>query len=350
MKVILKSLLLFVLSLLSILVHEGKEPEIIVLSDEIILKNFEDLAEGPFEEPLWGSTVYPSIETTLYADKAGREVVGKVKQGQAMMVLQAYNDVLLVAHENKEVYVFKKGILINLPDIIPSITYVATNSKASELKSSYKDIPGITGEKLYEAYYYNERFDKVMPVVPVLYSTAIKVMQAQSMALQEGNTLVIHEAYRPYVVQEKIVLSLQDLARKDSEVMSGITKEPWSISWFIYVGVSNHQVGYALDMSLAKKDGSLYEMQTPFHELSYRSAVLDTPVTSRSRDAWKDVERNKLMTKGSRLLQSYCVQAGLTPLASEWWHFNDLDAMEAVESLGGQGDFIITEVKSRKVK
>ena len=28
----------------------------------------------------------------------------------------------------------------------------------------------------------------------------------------------------------------------------------------------------------------------------------------------------------ARGLQRYCTGAGLTPLASEWWHFNDLEA------------------------
>ena len=31
-------------------------------------------------------------------------------------------------------------------------------------------------------------------------------------------------------------------------------------------------------------------------------------------------------------LRQYCTDAGLSPLASEWWHFNDLEANAAIGS------------------
>ena len=31
--------------------------------------------------------------------------------------------------------------------------------------------------------------------------------------------------------------------------------------------------------------------------------------------------------------------AGMTPLASEWWHFNDLDAQNKVRMTSGNGKF-----------
>ena len=45
-------------------------------------------------------------------------------------------------------------------------------------------------------------------------------------------------------------------------------------------------------------------------------------------------------------LQRYCTGAGLTPLASEWWHFNDLEAYFQVQDNLGQGDFTITSTHS----
>lgn len=44
------------------------------------------------------------------------------------------------------------------------------------------------------------------------------------------------------------------------------------------------------------------------------------------------------MTEDALRLKRYCTQAGLSPLASEWWHFNDLEAKEAI------GDGFTTEV------
>lgn len=49
----------------------------------------------------------------------------------------------------------------------------------------------------------------------------------------------------------------------------------------------------------------------------------------------------KLMTEGAKLLRTYCTNAGLSPLASEWWHFNDLDVRSATKSTG-TGGFDIT--------
>ena len=36
---------------------------------------------------------------------------------------------------------------------------------------------------------------------------------------------------------------------------------------------------------------------------------------------------------------AYCTNAGMTPLASEWWHFNDLDAQNKVRMTSGNGKF-----------
>ena len=50
------------------------------------------------------------------------------------------------------------------------------------------------------------------------------------------------------------------------------------------------------------------------------------------------------MTEGARVLRTYCANAGLSPLASEWWHFNDLDARSATKSTGTGGFDIANNV------
>ena len=67
-------------------------------------------------------------------------------------------------------------------------------------------------------------------------------------------------------------------------------------------------------------------MPTDMHELSPRAAAFAYGVSSSDNKAWKNVPAAPGMTEGAFLLQQYCTQHGLTPLASEWWHFNDLDA------------------------
>ena len=87
-------------------------------------------------------------------------------------------------------------------------------------------------------------------------------------------------------------------------------------------------------------------MQTPFHELSMASATYKEPFPSMEPD-WRKAEDSPTMTAGAKRLRSYCTQAGLTPLASEWWHFNDLEAMEQTKENPGDGRYHCDKCYSR---
>jgi len=85
--------------------------------------------------------------------------------------------------------------------------------------------------------------------------------------------------------------------------------------------------------------GEEYAMPSAMHELSSAAACFTGPVTSNSATAWKRATASASMTDGARRLQGYCTNAGMTPLASEWWHFNDLDAQNKVRMTSGNGKF-----------
>lgn len=258
-----------------------------------------------------------------------------------------------------------KYCLVNLPDVIPSIIYDATNSYSSHFRSCGKVIPEVTGEAFYPSKTYNARLDKMEFMMPVLYSMAFRLCAAQQSALAEGNSLILYEGYRPHAVQTKVLNSLSALARTDSEVKEAVTGDPWSISWFISGGYSNHQRGYAVDVGLAKVTETKeyatggyryvrvwnyerYEMPTPIHELSQAAATYTAPVTINSTTAWKNAEMTQAMASNEPALglQRYCTGAELTPLASEWWHFNDLTTRSQVLSNQGIGDFVISSNRS----
>lgn len=116
--------------------------------------------------------------------------------------------------------------MINLPDVVPSIVYDATNAYASRYTSSGKDIPGITGQALYQGKVYNPRFDEEQFLMPVLYATAKKICAAQQKALAQGNSLKLYEAYRPYATQRAVVKTLTALAEKDPEVKAASPQSP----------------------------------------------------------------------------------------------------------------------------
>lgn len=320
--------------------------------------------EGELELPVSGATGYASIGMDLKATAdAASETLSALEAGTAFEVLEEAGDWWYVQTATEAGWVQHLHCFINLPDVIPSIIYDNTNTYASKFVSSGKAIPGITGEALYDGKAYNMRLGGITDIVPVLYSMAKKIHLAQQAALADGNTLVIYEGYRPYSVQKLTVDALTNLAAADPEVMAGINTPPWDTNWFIATSVSNHQMGYAIDVTLAKVTEQKeiiigdyaattitgyteYTMPTTIHELSMASATFTGPVKSSSPTAWIQATLADTMNEAAILLQRYCTDAGLTPLASEWWHFNDLDARFATEANSSKGEYLLEATMS----
>lgn len=315
------------------------------------------LKAATFELPVAGSAGYTSVSMKLRAgpDPASG-VVAALDAGTPFRILSESGKWWKVQTARDAGWLDSTYCLVNLPDIIPSIVYDSTNTYASIVRSSGKALPGITGKGLYPGKRKNERLGEKQFLALVLYPMAKKVYAAQQMALKNGETLVIYEAYRPYDVQMAIVRALSKLADSDQTVMKGISTAPWTLSWFASTRLSNHQRGGAIDVSLARVTGSersvsgaygytsvtaasRYTMPTSMHELSMASVAFSGPVNSKSRTAWRQAAPAPSMNDAALRLQIYCTKAGLTPLASEWWHFNDLDALEAAAGNPGTGRF-----------
>ncbi len=322
------------------------------------------LKSTTFELPLKGATGFASVALNLRAGaSASSQLLKALSPGDAFLILGEAGDWLHVRVGDADGYLYARYCLINLPDIVPSIVYNATNTYSSILHSSGKEIPGITGVGLYPGKQENARLGTRAFIMPVLYPMAQKINAAQKAALKNGETLVLYEAYRPYDVQMTIVRALQKLANSDQTVMAGISSAPWALSWFASTRLSNHQRGGAVDVSLAKvtqteekragaygytivAGSTNYDMPTPMHELSEAAATFTGPVSGSSRTAWKSATLSKSMNAPAKRLQKYMTDAGLTPLASEWWHFNDLDALEATSADKSTGKYILTSVVS----
>lgn len=322
------------------------------------------LYEGDLELPVSGATGYASVRMDLKTTAdAGSETILVLEAGTAFEVVEEAGDWWYVQTATDSGWVQHLYCFINLPDVIPSIIYDNTNTYASKFVSSGKTIPGITGVALYDGKAYNMRLGMVSDIVPALYSMSKKIYAAQQAALADGNTLVIYEGYRPYSVQKMTVDALTTLAAADPEVMAGINTHPWDTNWFIATSVSNHQMGYAIDVTLAKiteqqeivigdyaataiTGYTEYTMPTTIHELSMASATFTGPVKSSSPTAWLQATLADTMNEAAILLQRYSTEAGLTPLASEWWHFNDLDARFATEGNSSKGEYLLEATMS----
>ena len=294
-------------------------------------------ADG-FELPLNGTTGIASVKLPFYKSFPAdihEEAAGELEAGEAFTILRENGDWWQVAAESGTGWVEHRCCLINLPDVLPSALYDNTNSYSSLFASSGKRLRGVTGEQLYDAAVYNSRFQQEMPVVPMLYTAAKKVAMAQQYALREGNCILIYEAYRPAAVQRLVAERLRELAEQDKDVKSGIDIYPWSLDYFINSRNSNHQAGIAIDVSMVKvaaseirmSNGSPYRtitrfepyrMPTAMHELSSLAASTIGP-------GWDQF--SPTMNQEALRLREYFTRAGMTPLESEWWHFNAYDAL-----------------------
>lgn len=318
--------------------------------------------EGTFELPINGATGYASIETIVYDSIDKGSQIATLKPGTSFRILERNQDWLQIVlkDEDQICYISSKHVMINLPDVITSIVYEDSNSVASLFRSSGYSIDGITGEKLYEVRQYNARLGKEEFNMPILLSAAEVIQKAQTAALADGYSLKIYETYRPTDVQQNVNNAVSLLMQSNTEVYNSINTNNWSQGWFIAKGVSNHQKGYAMDCSLVKinsveevgigtylctfvTDYTECEMPTAMHELSAKAAALVKGVSSSSSTAWENVAPAETMTEDALRLQKYCTNAGLTPLASEWWHFNALNAMKEIGNTYSTGNYYLEE-------
>lgn len=184
-----------------------------------------------------------------------------------------------------------------------------------------------------------------------MYTLAQRLAKVQKAAMSNGETLVIYEAFRPAAVQSAVRDGLRSLISGNSAVSADMKKAGamgYGWSWFIAKGASSHQAGLAVDMTLAKGDPeelyaysldgaayqkyeawTEYDMPSAMHELSSSAIRFQTPTSSTAMPG--DLENwieAFAASEGAKRLQNYCADAGLIPLASEWWHFNDPNTAE----------------------
>lgn len=319
--------------------------------------------DGPFELPVDGSSGYASIALDM-TDQSGAFSIREIGPGTGFTILNESDGRLEISVDGETGFVPEQYVMINLPDIIPSIVYKDTNADASQFQASGADLPGITGSQLYEAYYKNDRLGQEQYVMPVLYPMALKIMEAQKMCRKRGETLVLYESYRPHDVQMEVASSLRSLAGSNAAVSRGLNQSGYNLGWFIATSRSNHQLGVAIDVSLAYADSWelhatgpwLYRtvteytecwMPCPVHELSVQATTFASPVSSSNDNDWRYAALSPTMTDSAIELQQICTDAGMSPLSSEWWHFNDLQTRQAIRGHESSGGFRLDGCYSR---
>lgn len=310
--------------------------------------------EAFFELPVANASGYAFVDLNVRARAdTNAEITGKLKQSEGFRVVEEIGTFWKIAAANGTTgYVKHQYCYINLPDVLPSIVYRNSNASSSLLRVGELEIPSITGQKLYDAYTYNPRLGEDSFIMPIKYATAKRLSVAQNQARQAGNTLIIYETFRPYAVQRAVVNNLSELIKRNKQAHHEINSSVWGIGWFISTRLSNHQRGSAIDLSLGKvvsekvrtsgdykytkiTQATEYQMQTPIHQLSIQSVIFDNP----ARKTY-----SKKVTDGTLKLHQYMTSAGFTPLASEWWHFDD---NKAFRSRSNRGNYVINRLFSQ---
>ena len=328
--------------------HGEPQEAPVQLPEDIALLNYREQG-GRFELPVNGATGWAARNLAVRLEpQAGSEVLVTLLPGQGFLILEEDGAWWQVQPDADTVgWVEHGGCFINLPDILPSIIYKITNAQASLKRSSGHDIPNISGRRLYDAWALNPRLGRFEYATPALYAMCGKIAQVQSLALANGDSIVMYEAFRPRETQQKVVGNFRYLILTNEDVNRNVNTPPWSMGAFIATSLSDHQRGAAIDISIARviswearaaggyaymhiTEYEEYETPTPMHELSPQSAA--HRITPGS---------------GAARLRGYCVdEVGLRPVSSEWWHFSDRESTQIAARNGINGAFTVYSIHS----
>lgn len=313
--------------------------------------------EDDLELPVNGATGYAVTRVQVVGDSG--KVLDQLRPGDAFCIIEKDNKRFLIKTVTGTIgYVPVRNVFINLPDVIPSIVYYDVNSDVSMFRSSGYEIPGVTGFTLYDTYWQNDRFGREEYAMPALYQVAVDIARVQKECIAHGECLKIYQSFRPYGTQRQVADALTQLVKSNADVAAGIRACGYNTGFFIALGRSNHQYGLAIDVSLCEildaeilqtgdysylhvDDYKEYAMPSAMHELSARAAVYSPPVQSMSKTSWQKGRLRPEMTEAAIRLQSYFTNEGFVPLSSEWWHFDDMNAVESVGYVGN-GEFYLS--------
>lgn len=300
------------------------------------------------KDPSSGSvkaTVWPMISLKIYKNSNGSNYTNKkVPQGVALKVLDmtnktnTKNSFVKIEYNGTVGWIDGEYVMINLPDVIPSIVYDITNANSSIFKNKTNNIKNITKKNLYGSNYswytYNPRLGYKQYIVPLRIPTAKKVQMAQTNAQKYGNKVKVYDAFRPWQAQKTIANAINQnwftgktycvTSKFDSTKNSnGSTKCIQDYKgWYIALSLSSHNLAKAVDVTLVNSDDNQeIATQSLMHELSSMSVPTETQV-------------NKYL--GELSLNYLFTNSGFKYLISEWWHFEDVNrqSISGVENLG----------------
>lgn len=262
------------------------------------------------------ATIWPMKDLPLLDEADLGDTSISAEAGRAYCVLGEQDGRFLVRVDENQGYIDSNYCLINLPEYLGELcSYDIVNSYSALFAMHGYTIPGLTGTVING--YEDVRFSDGEMVVPYLYPCCKKLLTAAESLEKEGYRLKIYDAFRP----NEATRSMYDTASAilDQQLPGGngtyrnlVSSGQYSLSYFLARGISSHNRGIALDLTLENMDGEELQMQTGMHDLSIYSVT----------DA---------NNSNARLLARYMTDAGFDTLVSEWWHFQDNETYKALD-------------------
>lgn len=294
-----------------------------------------------------GCTVWPMTDLPVYSTPEGVEEAGVASASGSFSVLGEENGKFLIDNGGVAGYINSADCLIDLADYLGDMcAYDIKNCYRAIYNVNGYGIPGVTGTVIpgYEdAAVKSSAGAPTRFAIPLLYPTAQKVAGAAKKAQEMGYKLKIYDAFRPQIASEYLYKTTELVLNKklpslpyiemtdeqwreymenipDSDGMRNsfyfeMTNGRYDLGTFLAQNISAHNLGIAIDLTLERiADGEELHMQTGMHDLSWRSFRREN-------------------NQNADLLSYIMESSGLTPLFSEWWHFQDDELREMKQNM-----------------
>lgn len=135
------------------------------------------------------------------------------------------------------------------------------------------------------------------------YGTVKKLANVQKELKEQGYSLKIWDAYRPFEAQQKLWEVYPD---------PNYVANPAN-------GMRRHNLGGTVDITMVAADGSIIPMPTEFDDFSLKA----------DRN-YSDID-NEEAVENVMILQTAMENNGFTGYQGEWWDYSDTDEYEAVD-------------------
>lgn len=204
------------------------------------------------------------------------------------------NSTLVSRHESVIVRAMRLRWLSSLVLLVPLLVAEAASRKDNDLVDLRSVIPGAIFDIRYATT--NNFLGQRIYTAPGCFlrrSTAEKLKAVQMELERSGLRLKIFDAYRPLSAQRQLWK-----LKPDSRYVANPARG------------SRHNRGAAVDVTLARKDGTELPMGTGYDDF-----------TEQAHRDFGDLPR--AVIENRQRLEAIMVKHGFVPLRTEWWHFDD---------------------------